>query len=410
MGGSGGGTDDASSDAGSHTTSDAAGQRPVDSGAPKPFEAGDELPVYDGGARCPFTLLGRDHRPVPVCTDRDADRYLGVTQVCFEVPSGPEGCGAIGVGCILNAYSCGLTQRGDDVACGPFRDVSGACCYEVTGECAIGRPLTIDGTARVAPAASRSHWSAELSPAVDGLDASSRRTLADLWTREGLAEHASMASFARAALELLALGAPAELIRLACEAALDECEHARIAFGLASAYGGRPVGPGELATEGALADLSLVGITERLTGEGCVAETVSAGIVAAARDAARDPAVRAALEVVARDEAAHAVLAWRQLAWLISVGGEPAKAAARRMLAQAHRHVGIGPVPDGAGGDETVLRSRGWLPPDERRAVARGVLAGVVLPAAEALGLVAAAVACTSHRVDSAGTAVDVAW
>jgi hypothetical protein len=47
-------------------------------------------------------------------------------------------------------------------------------------------------------------------------------------------------------LELLALGAPAELVEKAHVAALDEIEHARICFALASAYGGERYGPGPL--------------------------------------------------------------------------------------------------------------------------------------------------------------------
>ena len=49
---------------------------------------------------------------------------------------------------------------------------------------------------------------------------------------------AEIASFARTSLDLLALGAPADLVAETHRAALDEIEHARIAYALASAFSG----------------------------------------------------------------------------------------------------------------------------------------------------------------------------
>ena len=45
---------------------------------------------------------------------------------------------------------------------------------------------------------------------------------AQAWRLSGLAEHSSVAAFARAALELMAVGAPAELVADAHQAAIDE--------------------------------------------------------------------------------------------------------------------------------------------------------------------------------------------
>ena len=68
--------------------------------------------------------------------------------------------------------------------------------------------------------------------------------LAAAWLEIAQLEHASIAAFASLSLRLLAAGAPAELVTASHRAALDEVEHARIAFELASVYGGRRVGPG----------------------------------------------------------------------------------------------------------------------------------------------------------------------
>ena len=63
---------------------------------------------------------------------------------------------------------------------------------------------------------------------VSGLSAASRQTLAGSWARDGLAEHASIASFSRFALGLLSHGAPASLVERLHLAAIDEIRHARL--------------------------------------------------------------------------------------------------------------------------------------------------------------------------------------
>jgi hypothetical protein len=133
-------------------------------------------------------------------------------------------------------------------------------------------------------------------------------------------EHASVASFARFTLHLLALGAPPELVGDAQRAIGDETEHARLAFGLASAFAGKPLGPGPLAIDGALDGFDLRDFVATLIREGCVGETVAAIEAREALEHVTDPAVRSVLETIARDELRHAVLAWRTLGWVVSSG------------------------------------------------------------------------------------------
>lgn len=52
-------------------------------------------------------------------------------------------------------------------------------------------------------------------------------------------EHASVAAFARFTLQLLAMGAPAELVQASVGAAADELDHARLRFGIADRFDGR---------------------------------------------------------------------------------------------------------------------------------------------------------------------------
>ncbi|HVY46553.1 MAG TPA: hypothetical protein VHB21_11770, partial [Minicystis sp.] len=132
-------------------------------------------------------------------------------------------------------------------------DAQGRCCYKY--ECALGtgRPYLVDDGAVQAPVARRLGWgSPGLAPDVRGLGRVERAALAAAWARDGAMEHASIASFGRFALELLALGAPAELVEDAHRAAIDEARHARLCFALASGYAGERVGPGAFPFGGAV--------------------------------------------------------------------------------------------------------------------------------------------------------------
>ena len=162
---------------------------------------------------------------------------------------------------------------------------------------------------------------------VDSIDPTRRRALADHWTRIGATEHASVASFARFSLQLLALGAPPRLLAGAQEAALDEIEHARFAYGLASAFAGEPIGPGPLDLGGGDISSDVGSIVRDLVEDACVNETI--GVVEAMTLAERaHPAVREGFALMAADEAEHAALAWGALAWMVdSLGPDVGRAA-----------------------------------------------------------------------------------
>lgn len=248
------------------------------------------------------------------------------------------------------------------------------CIYPITvippeNECVYGRPLVLGGAPRLAPLARGEGWST-----VARGPAAPERAAA--WAQVGLAEHASVASFARFALELMALGAPAELVGDAHAAALDEVRHARLAFGLAARHAGVPVGPGPLPLADLTVQADLVALAVATVREGCVAETLSALQMAEARDRAEDEGERAVLAGIARDEARHAALAWRTVAWAVRVGGTPVREAVAAALAEA---------------PTLPVAASGLLPlAVAREAVARG-WREVVRPAADGLLEAAAA-------------------
>lgn len=208
----------------------------------------------------------------------------------------------------------------------------GQCCYSICRfPVPCGRPLVVDGAPRLAPTRSRDDWAAspkEGRGARSTTDASLERE----WLRDAAMEHASVASFASLSLSLLSLGAPARLIEGAHRAALDEIEHARLCYALAT--GDAPVGPGAI-------DLSRVRIATTISElavatvrDGCVGETIAALAAAAALERCRDEGVRAALARIAADELTHAELAFAIVGWAIAVGGDVVRAAVASAAAE----------------------------------------------------------------------------
>ena len=170
---------------------------------------------------------------------------------------------------------------------------------------------------------------------VDGLPLALRRRLAAMWLDDATAEHASVASFARATLELLAVGAPPELVFAAQQASLDEVRHAQTCFTLAALYSGEAAEPGPLPVP-TLRSPDLMSLACDTFVEGCIGETLAALAALRAARHCQIPAVREALTGIADDEARHAELAWATLAYAVRNGG-PEVAAAVRALAEPLR-------------------------------------------------------------------------
>jgi hypothetical protein len=292
-------------------------------------------------------------------------------------------CAAHGIGSGLCCHVAALIT----LTCGPQLTPGGTCCYEgienPNNPCGVtGRPFTAEGVARAAPVRARDDWARSAVPTVAELDPRTRAALADAWARDARYEHASVASFARLALELLAVGAPPELLRDAQQAMGDEIRHAERCFALASAYAGSPMGPGPLPFDGALPRASLEEMAAAAVREGCIGETIAAIAAAEARDLARDPAVRAALDVIATDEAEHAAMSWRLCAWAYRTGGADVRAAIANAFASA-LDLPAEEAPEGI--DADAFRAHGRLLPSEARESAERALAEVVRPSAAAL-------------------------
>jgi hypothetical protein len=199
-------------------------------------------------------------------------------------------------------------------------------------------------------------------------------------------EHASIAAFGRFAVELLSLGAPLALQEATHDALRDETYHARLCFGLASAYAGRSIGPGRMPLDGAVLAQDPAAIVGTAFLEACVGETCAAIEAAEAAARTRDPAVSAVLRRVAADELRHAELGWRFVKWALAEFGEDARAAVVRALARASAEREVGAPCEASSQPEVdVLACHGVLPAPLRAAVRAAAIRDVVMPCASAL-------------------------
>jgi hypothetical protein len=187
------------------------------------------------------------------------------------------------------------------------------CCYPVTvvdtdtgAECVVGRPYRDGDELRCAPINARQIADAR----------------AAAWLRAGALEHASVAAFSRLSLQLMACGAPSDLLAQAHQAAREETEHADACWAMAKQLGASAIEIGRFPFGGSLTiDADLARLASETVREGCLAETLGAHLVQVAADATCDPQIQAVLEKIAREEARHAALSFRIVAWALRVGG-----------------------------------------------------------------------------------------
>jgi len=142
-------------------------------------------------------------------------------------------------------------------------------------------------------------------------------------------EAASIDAFEILAAELAAHRAPRPLIRAARAAAADERRHADVIGRLAARRG--QATPAARVTRGAIRDIETIARENAV--EGCTRETYAALVACRQARAATDPAIRAAMTGIARDETRHAALAWAVDGWSQALLGP----AARRRVRDARR-------------------------------------------------------------------------
>lgn len=351
----------------------------------------------------------------PVGTCRAAtcsvDADCGDGFLCSDYVTDP-GCGEQAFACQQAADACAAdSDCPQDQYCVrgnyPNPVPPGAPSFCSPLQCIVGRPFLVAGAERLASAVGRGDWysardggarrASLVTESADGLDGSEdglelRAAVRAGWLEQGLMEHASVAAFARFSLQLLALGAPAELCARSARAMQDEIEHARACFELARRHSDADVGPGPLDLAGAFAAADLEAIVLGTIAEGCIGETVAALEAAEALAHCTDEAARTVLARIERDETEHAELAWRFVAWALEVGPAGLRERVREAFADA---TGAWAIAAGAGLVERVsaaasareiqLARQGLIAPRLRAELRSRVLREVMEPCARAL-------------------------
>lgn len=230
---------------------------------------------------------------------------------------------------------CTAAECAEGLDCVGFAGQPRTCIDDFCGK--VGRPLVIEGRARAAATVDRGAWPSFAGPgwSIDAraLTRAERVRGEARWSRTAAFEHASVASFARVVLDLLALGAPPHLVMRTIDAMGDEIRHTAIAASIASSSAGAPRGPGALEDARAPeAPIDLVTFAMRTARDACTAETIAAIEAEAEAAVERDPVVARALRCIAADEARHAELGWATLAWAVAAGGPDVASA---VLAEA---------------------------------------------------------------------------
>lgn len=241
-----------------------------------------------------------------------------------------------------------------------------------------GRPFVVNGRPRRAEVFDAAGWCPE-APQTDA-PSDEQRCAAELWRHAGVANHASVASFARFTLQLLALGAPAEMVTRATQATTDVVRHAESCFAIAGYLDGEVTGPGPLDTRDAYTGQeSLYEVVLGAVEEGCFAETLAAAEARAASDATTDPWIAEILWGIAEDESRHAALAWRFVHWAIELDPSLAVPVRARLARPKVGSLASPTIED--------LSRFGILPVATRQALHEEVWTRVILPCVDRLPL-----------------------
>lgn len=238
----------------------------------------------------------------------------GVAPV-FRAPAGSVGASALVVSSVLAVL--GLLMM----------TVGALAALASTFGFSRGRQLRRHGRVLLPPVREGDAW-ADASKALE-TERGVPTGVARQWRENGRTEHASVASFARLTLDLMALGAPPALVVAANLDALDEIRHTEACFGLARAIDGQAESPGPfpeaqraetLPRQRTLA-LATLAVTSLV--DGALHEGVSARIIAKLARRCEEPSIASVLRQIAADEGRHAAHGWDVVAWCLEEGGSP---------------------------------------------------------------------------------------
>ena len=222
----------------------------------------------------------------------------------------------------------------------PDDEKGDTCCYQAkyqqlrdTPNCVHGRPYMQEDNVIVAQLEQRPGlWKAPMQAIVHP-NQEEREIAGQFYLAAAQAEHASIASFNRFALELISFGAPPNLIQRAQEAAIDEIRHAQSAFSIANSLLEQQPQPANMPMDVQLAT-NIQDLASAVLEEAAIQETLAVLLAAEQRKIVQSPDIKRFLDDVIRDESRHAELAFETLRWCIEVGGEEIRSLIAQRIQQ----------------------------------------------------------------------------
>jgi hypothetical protein len=187
-----------------------------------------------------------------------------------------------------------------------------------------------------------------------------RDGIAAQWRENAAKEHASIAAFAHLTLDLMAVGAPARLVKAAQEAAGDECRHAEQAYAIAARMDGRAESPAPFPDAFARRplcakrEIALAQIAVDALLDGALNEGIASRILARLSRHAATRELCETLSAIASDEARHAKDSWDVVEWCLEAGGVTVARALEDARVAMPQHLGS-PLPEAA-------RDGAWTP------------------------------------------------
>jgi hypothetical protein len=217
-----------------------------------------------------------------------------------------------------------------------------------------------------------------------------RARLAETWKRRSAAEYLAVSTFSILAIDLVAAGAPADVLSHCVRAQLDEIRHAELAVRMVEIYGGERIAP--LPGMSKLPENRRVPAVQQAVSNtllvSCVSETYATTVLTATRDLTTDPVAHAVLTSIYSDEIMHARLGWSYLRYAIDRGGKGVVGAASAMVPRAIKGVATVVERERPVGEVTeAVRRHGLMTPAEERRVFADCVREVLVPGFQALGV-----------------------
>ena len=115
--------------------------------------------------------------------------------------------------------------------------------------------------------------------AASAVNETNQHGLREIWMRNALGEHASVASFTAFSIALMMIHTPTNLVKDSLKAALDEVRHAKMSFAIASKLLGNDVTHGLLPPSKHQFNGDLTALAILVAKKGCIEETLSAWLL-----------------------------------------------------------------------------------------------------------------------------------